>query len=162
MGFFVYITGEFDCIRCGKRNDAVFQTKLLQSNADTYGRTYTIGDTGIVDGLDGYAPLYPWGGTGELIVIAGDWDCRHCSQSMQWAKIMFDVERDGMYLYGKIVDVSAFIPSPATLHGVHFVEYDLVELSEHWYSNKPVEFRKEALADAYSRWREECIAEKRT
>ena len=75
-----------------RTSDASFQTKLLRHDADNSHRTYRVGDTEALVGLDRYCTLYLWDGRSPLVVAVGDWDCSHCGLNYQWARAEFTVQ----------------------------------------------------------------------
>ena len=133
MGYFVYLEGRFECVRCRKVSDASIQTKLLRSEIDNSSHSYQVGGSEVIDGLDGYCPLHSWDGSSPLVVAVGDWACGHCGLNWQWVKAVFEVGAFAQPLVGTISELTVLRPSRGEeLVGVNFVEPDLAELSGLW------------------------------
>jgi hypothetical protein len=133
VGLFVYLRGQFECVRCRQASDALIQTKLLRREADNSRREYRAGDTELLVGLDDYCPLHPWGGGSPLVVAVGDWDCAYCGLNWQWSRAVLEVRPSAGPSAATIRELSGLRPwRAADLAGVHFAEAELAELSGLW------------------------------
>lgn len=141
MGFYVYLVGDMECVRCKQRTFAGIQTKLLRTDAENHGKDYFVGCREEIDGLDGdYQGLEPWDESSLLQVVVGDWDCAHCGLNWQWARATFEVssKKPQIKLGSNRYDATlrALVPfrpwCVEDFNGIHYIEPDLAELSGLW------------------------------
>ena len=148
MGLFVYLVGDFACVRCRRMSAACIQTKLLRHEVDNSCREYRVGDAEELVGLDDYCPLDPWDGRLPLVVGVGDWDCQHCGLNWQWARATFDVQPTVGEPVAILRELVGLRPMQGSdLMGVHFAESWLAELSDLWAP--PPNYN---WPDGYERW----------
>jgi hypothetical protein len=139
---FDWLAGTFTCIRCKADSETWIQTKLFDRMEGVY---YRAGDSEIIYGLDGFLPLHPWAkprwNRRWLAIVVGDWTCDKCGLNWQWAKLGLWVapwDYGGPHpadygLIGHVHSLETFVPrTPNAFDGVHFVEFDLAELSGLW------------------------------
>lgn len=134
--------GTFRCIRCGTDSEAPIQTYLFKTDASNASRRYLVGESEIIDGLEEFFPLHPWNGQTPLVLVVGEWDCRQCGLTYQWAKVTLSVVGSSLGLVGRIESIETLVPrEPAALDGVHLVQPDLATLNENYNET-----------DAWSAW----------
>lgn len=173
MGLFVYLQSRFKCVRCQKESNTVIQTKLLRAERDNASRTYVVGESEILDGLDDYCALHPWNGTSPLVVAVGDWDCDHCRLAWQWARAVFKVLAPQPMVV-TLTELTTLQPLRSEdLEGINYVEGDLAELSDLWerpprynwpaglanWNACSIAERSERLSAGYRQWCREVSGE---
>ena len=122
--------GTFRCIKCGTDSETYIQTYLFKTDGFNAGHHYLVGASEIIDGLNEFCSLHPWNGQTPLFLIVGEWDCRQCGLTYQWAKVTLSVVGSLLGLVGRIDFIETLVPrKPAALDGVHFVEPELAYFS---------------------------------
>ena len=127
---FTCFQGTFRCIKCGTDSEAYIQTYLFKTDASNASHHYLVGASEIIDGLEEFFPLHPWNGQTPLVLVVGEWDCRQCGLTYQWAKVTLSVVGSSLGLVGRIESIETLVPrKPAALDGVHLVQPDLATLN---------------------------------
>ena len=172
-GVFTLLTGTFRCLKCWAESERRIQTYLFKTDFHNNARCYDVGDSEVIDGIDEFDPLWPWDGQSPLVIAIGDWDCRQCGLSYQWAKLTLEVSHSSAGLIGTVKSVETLIPVTVdALLGIHGLEPHLAALSwgfgegvedYHWpignkgdlgWATVPVEQRCSLLVSGFRAW---CI-----
>jgi hypothetical protein len=156
---FTSLLGTPRCMRCGLEQEARIQTYLFKTGYDNAGRDYSVGESEVVDGLEEFDPLYPWDSASPLVLAIGDWDCKACGLSNQWAKLTLSTDGAGEEFIARIEALETFTPWAAeAFAGVHGVEPWLADLARfnieraaRWADQTP-EQRCEAMAAGFNAW----------
>ncbi len=158
MGHFTHFKATLRCLRCGSDSDSSIQTYLFKERDFNWAQDYRVGDSEAIDGLGEFDPLHPWNGQSPLVLAVGDWYCKQCRLSWQWAKVTLSTSETSTGLIGSITSIETLVPTKSSdLDGVHLIEPDLMGLSglrlEAWDALS-VEQRCSAIVAGFRNW---CI-----
>jgi hypothetical protein len=130
MAHFTHFAATLRCLRCGSDSESNIQTYLLKERDFNWAQDYRVGDTEGIDGLDEFEPLHPWNGQTPLVLGVGDWYCKQCHLSWQWAKVTVSISETSTGLIGSIKSIETLVPTKISdFEGVHLIEPDLAGLS---------------------------------
>jgi hypothetical protein len=103
---------------------------LFKERDFNWAQDYRVGDREAIDGLVEFEPLHPWTGQTPLVLAVGDWYCKQCHLSWQWAKVTVAMSETSTELIGSIKSIETLVPTKSSaFDGVHLIEPDLMGLS---------------------------------